>query len=248
MKQTLLIDGDVLVYQVASAVEQVINWGDDRWTLHSDMKKARQMCDTTVADWLEDTQCDAVRIAFSCKDGRYFRKDILREYKAHRTKGRKPVVYWPLREYVEATYTCEEKPGLEGDDILGLWCTSPKFRGKCVVCSIDKDMRTLPGKHYNPDTGEHFEVTAEQADRYWMTQALTGDASDGYKGCPKVGPVKAEKLLSETPVSGLWEKVKAAFRDAGLEGLALANVQVARILRHGDYNMRQGEVRLWAPS
>jgi len=35
-KRTLLIDGDIIAYQVASSIETPIHWGDDMWTLHSD--------------------------------------------------------------------------------------------------------------------------------------------------------------------------------------------------------------------
>jgi len=38
---TLLIDGDIICYEAASAVEQEIDWGEDLWTLHSNLDEAR---------------------------------------------------------------------------------------------------------------------------------------------------------------------------------------------------------------
>lgn len=39
--KTLLVDGDVVLYEVTTTVEEAICWGDDFWTLHADMKVAR---------------------------------------------------------------------------------------------------------------------------------------------------------------------------------------------------------------
>ena len=35
MEKVLLIDGDIVAYQAASASEHAIQWDDDTWTLHS---------------------------------------------------------------------------------------------------------------------------------------------------------------------------------------------------------------------
>jgi hypothetical protein len=40
------------------------------------------------------------------------------------------------------------------------------------------------------------EITEAQADRFHMIQTLTGDVTDGYPGCPGIGPVKAEQILN----------------------------------------------------
>ena len=50
--------------------------------------------------------------------------------------------------------------------------------------SDDKDMKTIPGRLYRPMSDELLEITAEDADRYFLTQVLTGDTADGYKGVP----------------------------------------------------------------
>ena len=35
---TLLIDGDIVAYQIAFRTEEAIRWDNDIWTLHSDEK------------------------------------------------------------------------------------------------------------------------------------------------------------------------------------------------------------------
>ena len=39
----LLIDGDIIAYQIASQIEEPVDWGGDQWTLHSDFKTAKSM-------------------------------------------------------------------------------------------------------------------------------------------------------------------------------------------------------------
>jgi len=81
--------------------------------------------------------------------------------------------------------------------VMGILATKPGNREKypsLIVISQDKDMKTLPATVWN---GKDLVTYTEAEADYWhMYQTLVGDAADGYKGCPKVGPVKAEKLLA----------------------------------------------------
>ena len=43
MKRTLLIDGDIVVYQYSATVEREIDWGDDVWSMWADAKEAKQL-------------------------------------------------------------------------------------------------------------------------------------------------------------------------------------------------------------
>src|SRR5690348_3950531 len=98
-----LIDGDILVYQVACSVEREIHWGDDEWTLHSDMAEARPHADDWIAHIKEELELDGVILAFSDPVAN-FRREILPSYKANRKNKRKPVVWKALREYLQETY------------------------------------------------------------------------------------------------------------------------------------------------
>ena len=83
------------------------------------------------------------------------------------------------------------------------------------------------------------------ADRFHLYQTLVGDQTDNYKGCPGVGPVKAETALGANPT---WASVVGCYEKAGLtEEDALVQARVARILRHGEYNKMTCEVKLWTP-
>ena len=42
-KKMMLVDGDLLAYKVASALEEPTDWGHDQWTLHCDFGIAKQI-------------------------------------------------------------------------------------------------------------------------------------------------------------------------------------------------------------
>ena len=76
---TLLVDADVVAYQVSFSTEEAIRWGKEEdeyaiWTLHSD----EQDCTRKIKDYYntlkQDTQCKEIVSAFSDKDN--FRKEI----------------------------------------------------------------------------------------------------------------------------------------------------------------------------
>jgi DNA polymerase-1 len=101
--------------------------------------------------------------------------------------------------------------------------------------------------HFNPDHDTHPRVIAENEANYaHMMQTLCGDSTDGYSGCPGVGPKKAEAILAN---GHTWDLVLDAFRKAGLsEDEALVQARVARILRHHEFDQRTSEVKLWTPA
>jgi len=254
-KPTLLIDADTLVYAAASANEEPYKWSEWLWTLHSDLGVCVAQLEDTVQEIMEGLRSTKIIMALS--DDVKWRQKVMPEYKGNRVNVRKPLTLGPLREYVREKWNTYQRPGLEGDDVLGILSTHPTLiPGKKIIVSIDKDMKTLPGFLCNyakdrmsaPDPWIVRKTTAEQAHRNHMLQTLTGDTTDGYKGCPGIGPVKAEQLLDGCPVEKWWEMIVAAYKAKGLgEEVALQNAQVARILQYTDYNFKAKEVIPWQP-
>jgi hypothetical protein len=269
------------VYQAALQSERAIDWGNEFWTLHSDMDDARRILDERVHDIAVGLDADFIIMALSDYTDPW-RKEVMPTYKSNRKAVRRPVVFNPLRDYIHERYETFQRPGLEGDDILGILGTHPTLMpGTKILVTVDKDLRTVPGLHVNLTKAwkEGFEdsverVTEAQADRMHMLQALAGDATDGYPGCPGVGMVRAEKMLDEglvleatehTLKSGPrkgqvetrwepgrqgtpWEVVVSAYAAAGLsEDVALTNARVARICRARDYDYKAKRVILWNP-
>ena len=105
-----------------------------------------------------------------------FRKQIDPSYKSNRRKTRKPVGYVAFCDWVRETYATVSKPMTEADDIMGIIATKPGNQGKVTIVSDDKDMKTIPGRLYRPMSDELIEVSEADADRYFLTQVLTGDS------------------------------------------------------------------------
>ena len=61
------------------------------------------------------------------------------------------------------------------------------------MVSPDKDMRQIPGQLYNLD--ETFTITKDDGWKWFLTQTLAGDSTDGYSGVPGYG-VKQAKIFS----------------------------------------------------
>jgi len=262
--RVLLIDGDTLIYEATAATEYETQWEPWLWTLHGNLDEAIAHLDNALKEIQQHLDADECMIALS--DEQRWRPQVMPTYKSNR-KGRKPTTYKPLREYVHEKYNVYQRPMLEGDDVLGVLVTHPKLvPGEKIVVSLDKDMKSLPGRHLNymhargEEDWEPFirTVTVAEADYFHMLQTLTGDATDGYKGCPGMGPVSAAKLLDGLwgradegpffPVILVWPHVVEAYRKKGLgEEIALQNARVARICRWKDYNYDKKEVILWTP-
>lgn len=243
---TLIFDGDILAYEVASKAEKATKWTNDIWTLHADEGEAKDTLDERIASLTQLLGGGPAVFAISAE--RSFRYDVYPQYKSNRKETRKPMVLAALKQHLLDQYKTYQKPGLEGDDILGILMTHPKIiPGPKMQISMDKDQRTIPGLLYNTKSGVTLEIDGEGADWYHLMQTLTGDTTDGYPGCPGIGPKKAEKIL-DCPRADWWPAVVAAFDKAGLsEEEALVQARCARILRHTDYDFKEGKVKLWQP-
>lgn len=237
---TALIDGDILLYQVANACEEAIDWGDDIWTMHGDFKFAKQVMESELVSLTKAAKCQDSIVFLSGSRPNNWRLNLLPSYKANRKGKRKPLTYKPLRAHLESNFECGCVDILEADDLLGLHALED-----VVIVSDDKDLLSIPATVYRPNTDERIEVSQEDADRFHLLQTLTGDAVDGYRGCPGVGPVAANRILD---ADCSWGAVVQAYEKQGLtEQDALVQARVARILRVGEFDWERMEVILWQP-
>ena len=212
-KRTVLLDGDILVYQAATVCEEPVDWGEGLWTLHAHEQDA-------LASFI--SQYATV-------------------WEGNRTDKRKPLLLKWLREHLLDNYDAIMLENIEADDAIGLYSDIPN----CVIVSKDKDLLTISGTHWDKDKG-FFEVTQEEADYNLHMQILTGDATDNYKGCTGVGPVKAAKILAQD--MDPWDAIVGAFKKAGFgETEAIVQARCARILRPHEYNFDTNEAQLWTP-
>lgn len=188
-------------------------------------------------------------MCLSCPSSEGWRKQVLPSYKSNRAAIVPPVLREFLKQYTLDNYRSYLRPTLEGDDCLGILLTHPKLiPGRKICCTADKDLKTVPGHHYNINTGKRFVISDDEADFWHMYQTLVGDSTDGYKGCPGVGKVKAGRMLTGLKQVEMWEAVVEAYkRKNKTEEDALQQARVARICRATDYDYKEKKVKLWCP-
>lgn len=240
---TALIDADVLAYQAAAAAEKPVDWGGGMWTLHCFEDEVIHLFESKLESLLETVKATTSILAFTSPDN--FRYSVLPTYKSNRTDKRRPMLLQWIKDYAMGKYKSYLKPTLEGDDCLGILSTCGLYPDPIIV-SIDKDFKTIPGKFFDFGRDIWYDISEAEADYWHMYQTLVGDATDGYKGCPGVGPVAAQKILSKE--GPMWPHVVEAFTKAKLgEEFALQQARVARICRASDYDFNKKEVILWNP-
>lgn len=204
---TLLIDGDMLAVVCAFAAEERFEFEPELWTWWADENAARNYAIDTAQRLMEHLNATDFEVALTDKREVNWRKALWPAYKEQRTVMgvRPPLVLPRLREWMADEMAAHVWPGLEADDILGILATR-KGAPKRIICSQDKDFRSVPGWFY-PDvrpqdtpaaTRKAVErITKAQADRWHMYQTLVGDTADNYPGCPGIGPAGASEMLDE---------------------------------------------------
>lgn len=246
MSTIVLVDGDILAYTACSSNEISTHWGDGLWTLHVNEDDVKRDILWTLDDVKRNLSVDEFVICLTDKDN--FRKDVLPSYKSNRKETRKPMCLPAIREWLVEEHGAIIWPKLEADDVLGILATQPKREAtdNVIVFSRDKDLKSIPCQ-YTKDGVEVETITKQEADYNFLKQSLMGDMTDGYTGIKGVGEVKAKKILGDVSDFTLEEgisKVKEAYTKAGYdEHDMLQQINVARILRHGDY--KEGEIKLW---
>ena len=276
MKRVILLDTDIDVYQAASSSQEAVSFdgGETETIVADDFSVAVGKLKDSIEETMDELRGDRLICCLSEPDSeKNWRKGVLSTYKWNRSTKPSPVHRSPLNDYVEENYECFKRPTLEGDDVMGILATHPDIvKGEKIIVSIDKDMKTIPTRDlrsksgsinylYNPDKMQFGPevVTLDDANWFWMLQTLMGDSTDGYKGCPRIGPAKAMKIIGSEPgeytLSEMWQFVVETFENAKYKGEnlglgeadALVQAQVARICRCNNYDFDRKEVIPWLP-
>ncbi|MEL6509032.1 MAG: hypothetical protein AAFQ32_04520 [Pseudomonadota bacterium] len=247
MKPTVLIDADVVAFSAAAACEEAIEWAEGYWTWNADFHATKNACIVQVERIMDELKGHEHVLCLSDHTDN-FRLDWHPEYKHQRKGGKRPLVLQQIKEWMVEELDAKRLPRLEGDDLLGILATMKSKRPRVVV-SIDKDLRTIPCTFYRDIYDDPVEVDETMADYNFLLQTLTGDITDGYPGCPGIGPSAAASILEVgAPVEDNWEAVVDAYEDNGL-GVeeAICQARCARILRASDYNIKKKEITPWTP-
>ena len=215
---TLLIDADILVYVSAVRNQTEIAWGDTGENTYLDEYTAKKELLHQIEEFEDMFQTKKTFLALSGSNN--FRKyKVTKSYKKNRKNIAKPKLIPTLRTYLYNRFGAGNillESILEADDMLGIFQTKWNREGiNTILLTIDKDLDQIPGKHYNWKHDEEYEISNEEGIKNIFLQALTGDSTDGYKGCPKIGKVKAAKLLDNVATEDLWDATYNIFKEAG---------------------------------
>lgn len=252
-----LLDADSLVYAAGFAVEKVSYYchGNEQWynnlteakeagyTKESldkvidleDLANALHLIDNMIESIVKETDCDDFVTILSGPDN--YRKELatIVPYKGNRVAA-KPVYFDEIKDYLVREYDAYYTDGIEADDECGiLQMENPEE--DTIIVSIDKDLDCVPGLHYNWRKKEKYDVSPEQAAYHFYKQLLTGDTVDNIKGCPNIGPKKAEKILETCTYNGdlytykcdMYEKVRNMYKEKYEDGDS-ALLENARLL------------------
>jgi 5'-3' exonuclease len=238
----LLIDGDVLAYRAGFATEKtkyLVPPDHEYDDAKAAKAHAAQITDSRIwsrkelepedkALMLVDVMIGDIRARFASEGldthiylsgvGNYRNSIATRAtYKGNRSGSPVPTHFRAIREHLASKWNAEISAGEEADDLIGIAATA---NPGSIVCSIDKDLMQLPGRHYNFATKEEKTVSAKEAVLNFYAQVLSGDPVDNVPGLTGIGPVKARKALAEakSPIE-CWfkciEMYKAEFGAAG---------------------------------
>lgn len=182
-----MIDADSIVY--------ILAWNAREST---DERVMELNLDQFMVELIQVTQATHYLGVFSPK--KTFRNEIYQEYKANRPPSPDYIVFWKPK-IIQA---CIEKYGffiaekIEADDVLSIM-REYKIDGQdteVIFCSPDKDLKQIPGKHYDYQKKQWLEIDTYEADRRFWTQMLVGDTSDNVPGCKGIGEKTAPKILA----------------------------------------------------
>jgi 5'-3' exonuclease len=162
-------------------------WEPLEFCLHS-VKKTMEKITTAV----EATEV----ITFVSSEGETFREALDPNYKANRDSKHKPHWFPEIKEYLFRSWGGELSPtGLEADDAMAIFQMS--HFGTTLLCTQDKDLNMIPGRHFNWRTESFQDISEEEALRFFWRQMITGDSADNIKGIWGLGPKRSEAILAE---------------------------------------------------
>ena len=237
------IDGDVVVYRVGFASDK----NED-----------------SLEDTLAATKAALQSIINSCgEEGtiyltgknnfRYAVTADCFEYKANRKDAGKPTFYKEIRSYMITEFGAEVQDGQEADDALSIAAVQHGHG----IATIDKDLDGCPGWHFNWVKDEMYYVSEVEADRFFYTQMLTGDATDGILGLFKMVGKKAmpkvkEPLQEMTDPKDMYDYVYTVYCD-GYEEVGMCLGEMYSVVDRWLLNigqalwMRREEGQMWTP-
>lgn len=175
--------------------------------------KAKKIINS-ILEYFNAEKKDMTGFLTASNDPTQFRKLIAKtkEYKGNRKDTPRPVHYEAIRDYIYQNYPTEIIHCYEADDALAM--THSDNPDDTVICTSDKDLLQIPGKHFRLRSKEYLEVDKRQGDYNLFGQILTGDVADNIPGIRGIGPKRADQYLSNSV--NFYETTRAAYKTSDL--------------------------------
>ncbi len=230
-----IVDGDIVAYR-AAAHRVEVDGVKRLCTLEEALGYADEFMQLTLAECSFYNESKKFSVYITGKGN--FRFDIAKTavYKGNRSDKPKPDFLGLVRNHLVDKWGAITSEGEEADDLIAIDAAKTGYRS--VVATIDKDMLQIKGLHYNLTKRTFTYMDHFDGLHFFYKQILMGDSADNIKGLHRVGPVKAEDMLSHcTNERELYQSV--VDRYDGNEDRVLEN---ARLLW-----LRRYEGELWEP-
>ena len=222
-----LVDADILTYQIGFGAE-----GDSQ-------SSALNTLDGFICDLMLFDLPDVFDYEFfiTGREPPNFREAIAvtQPYKGNRSGTKKPEHLQALRDRLTDYWGAVVAQGEEADDLISKRMT--ELGNDCICISIDKDLDTVQGWHYNFRKHNRYYITSWQGLYNFYKQLLTGDRVDNIRGVKGIGDKKADKLLADAKTEEeLWNICVEA------HGSAERALEDAILL-----HMRRKDNEIWQP-
>lgn len=216
-----LIDADYVKYIVASKIYKDLQQKQLNGQIDIFIKEdpAIHYTKEWVSNFFSKIK-DPIIFCFSGKSYNTFRANVAfeREYKGNRKKDYsdypgKLEDMMKAAKYIIENYTSLIYDDLEADDIVSFL----QDYDNTYIVSNDKDLKQVPGWHYNFSTNNISEITNEMAIYNLCYQLIIGDTTDSIVGLKGKGEKFAIDFLSKLkPTQYIGETMKLYQKEYGL--------------------------------
>ena len=242
-----LIDGDCVAYEIAYACEPKDEEGN---RIPIPLDAVEERVKNKIAEICADVYATEEPTIYLTGKGN-FRDDIatIKGYKENRVGKPKPHYLKYIRALLKAHYETKCVNGFEADDLMAMdQCSRAKFRDT-IICSIDKDLRIVPGFHYSWGTSvlpSFGPICTDEIGKFYKkksgkiigtglkqfySQLLMGDRTDNIPGIPFYGPIKAFNLLDPLNTEEeMFNAVKEVYQEKFPDDWEPRMLEVGRLL------------------
>lgn len=193
-----LLDADYIKHHVCGEIYELLSQNYTREEIDID-----EMIERKLLAIHNSFSCAALIFCFSGKSSQTFRYSVAveKEYKGNRKQDSRDyeqkvsdIMY--VVEYIMKSNNVLIFSDLEADDILSMLQCEETF-----IISNDKDLKQVPGWHFNFKTLNIHRINEIDAHKNLCYQLLVGDATDCIPGLKGIGDKRALEIMGETPMN-----------------------------------------------